>query len=83
VKRSALGEPAPGDTTTFFVDAAKSAFRRVAGAAAGLPCRYRAATPAVCGVAIEVPLIVFVSVELVDQADVMPTPGANQSTHVP
>jgi hypothetical protein len=37
----------------------------------------------VCGVAIDVPLIVRVAVLLVDQADVMPTPGANQSTQLP
>jgi hypothetical protein len=37
----------------------------------------------VCGVAIDVPLIEFVAVSEVFQADVMPIPGANQSTHVP
>jgi heme/copper-type cytochrome/quinol oxidase subunit 2 len=37
----------------------------------------------VCGVAIDVPLIVFVAVLLVDHAEVMPTPGANQSTQSP
>jgi hypothetical protein len=37
----------------------------------------------VCGVAIDVPLIVLVAGVDVYQADVMPTPGANQSTHVP
>jgi hypothetical protein len=37
----------------------------------------------VCGVAIDVPLIVFVAVSLVDQDDVIETPGANQSTQVP
>src|SRR5438093_1443740 len=51
--------------------------------AAGLPWRYRAATPAVCGVAIDVPLIVFVDVSVSHHADVMFTPGANQSTQEP
>jgi hypothetical protein len=37
----------------------------------------------VCGVAIDVPLIVFVAVSLVYQADVIDTPGANQSTQLP
>jgi hypothetical protein len=37
----------------------------------------------VCGVAIEVPLIVRVAVLLVRQADVIDTPGANQSTQLP
>jgi len=37
----------------------------------------------VCGVAIEVPLIVFVAVLLVCHAEVMLTPGANQSTQLP
>ncbi len=30
-----------------------------AGVAVGLPCRYSRAAPAVCGVAIEVPLVVM------------------------
>ena len=47
------------------------------------PCRYSAATPVTCGVAIDVPLIVLVAVLLVYQAQVMPTPGANRSTQVP
>jgi hypothetical protein len=37
----------------------------------------------VCGVAIEVPLMVFVAVLLVYQAEVMLEPGANQSTQLP
>ena len=68
---------------TFFVVAAKRASLTVAGDAPGFPCRYSAATPAVCGVAIDVPLIVFVAFIDVHHADVMLTPGANQSTHVP
>jgi hypothetical protein len=37
----------------------------------------------VCGVAIDVPLIVFVAVALVYQAEVIESPGANQSTQLP
>jgi hypothetical protein len=40
-------------------------------------------TPAVCGVAIEVPLIVFVAVSFVYHEDRMLTPGAKMSTQVP
>ena len=39
--------------------------------------------PATCGVAIEVPLMVFVAVSLVFHAEVMLDPGANRSTQVP
>ena len=45
--------------------------------------RYNAAAPTTCGVAIDVPLMVLVAVELVFHADVMPEPGANMSTQVP
>jgi hypothetical protein len=60
-----------------------SACVTVAGEAPGFVCRYRAIPPAVCGVAIEVPLIVFVAVSLVDQAEVMLEPGAKMSRHEP
>jgi len=55
----------------------------VAGDAPGLVSKNRAATPATCGVAIEVPEIVFVAVSLVFQDEVMLEPGAKTSTHVP
>jgi hypothetical protein len=42
-----------------------------------------ATTPVTCGVAIEVPLIVFVAVSPEPHAEVMFTPGANTSTQVP
>src|SRR5687768_2784489 len=71
------------ERTTPVVRFAQSAERTVAGDAPGFPCRYSAATPAVCGVAIDVPLIVFVAVLLVYQADVIESPGANQSTQLP
>ena len=40
-------------------------------------------TPATCGVAIDLPLIVFVAVSPEPHAEVMFTPGANTSTQVP
>jgi hypothetical protein len=55
----------------------------VAGDAVGFVSKNRAATPATCGVAIEVPEIVFVAVSLVFQDEVMLEPGAKISTHVP
>ena len=54
-----------------------------AGDALGFPSKKRAATPATCGVAIEVPEIVFVAVSLVFHDEVMLEPGAKISTHVP
>ena len=59
------------------------ASRTVPGDAPGVFDKYSAAAPATCGVAIDVPLIVFVADGLVYQSLVMPTPGANRSTHVP
>src|SRR6476620_547317 len=55
----------------------------VAGEAVGLVSRNRAATPATCGVAIDVPEIVLVAVSLVFQDEVMLLPGAKMSRHVP
>jgi hypothetical protein len=43
----------------------------------------RAAAPATCGVAMDVPLMVLVAVSLVNQAEVMFTPGAKLSRQVP
>ena len=48
-----------------------------------MPCRYCAATPATCGDAIEVPLIVAVLVALVYHAEVIADPGANRSRQLP
>jgi hypothetical protein len=58
-------------------------FLTVAGDALGLLCKKRAATPATCGVAIEVPLSVAVAVSLLNQDDKMLEPGANISTTLP
>ena len=65
------------------VAAPASAFWTVAGVAPGDVWRYNAATPAVWGDAMLVPLIVLVAVSLVRHADVMDCPGANQSMHDP
>ena len=59
------------------------ALRTALGEAPGLFCRYRAATPATWGEAIEVPLMVFVALLLVYQAEVMFEPGANRSRQLP
>jgi hypothetical protein len=40
----------------------------------GLDCKYKAATPAICGDAMEVPLMVFVASSLVNQVDSMSVP---------
>ena len=57
--------------------------RIVAGDAPGLDCRIRAATPATCGDAIEVPLSVAVAVSLETHAERMLEPGAKMSTTLP
>jgi len=82
-KRRRLGVPDGMPLRRFTVASATSAFRTVAGKAVGFDCRYLAAAPATCGVAIEVPLIVFVAVSLVSHADVMLVPGAKMSTMLP
>ena len=64
----------------FFVDAVFKAVSTAAGEAALLTDLYKAATPATCGVAIEVPLMVFTADVLVNHADVMLVPGAKIST---
>src|SRR3954463_13651430 len=54
-----------------------------AGVAVGLALRYRAAAPATCGAAIEVPFSVAVAVALPIQSDLTLTPGATRSTQLP
>jgi hypothetical protein len=78
-----LGDPVPGFDTWPVVEFWTSACVTVAGGAPVFVWRYRAIAPATCGDAIEVPLIVFVAVLLVCQADVMLEPGAKMSRHVP
>ena len=60
-----------------------NSFRTVAGDAPGLLCKNRAATPATCGVAIDVPLNVAVAVSLPFDDDSMLDPGAKISTTLP
>src|SRR6266508_2542318 len=80
---SRLGEPVPGLFTTPLVAFDVNALATDAGVALVLSDRYSAETPVVCGVAIDVPLMVFVAVLLEYQSDVMLTPGPKMSTHVP
>ena len=80
---SRFGVPLPGRFVTTFGVAALTRASRTCWGVPAVPCRYRAATPATCGVAIDVPLMVLVAVLLLIHAEVMPTPGAKMSTHVP
>jgi hypothetical protein len=82
-KRRRFGEPVPGLPTTPVV--ALPTIPAATAAALWLPNweRYRAATPATCGVAIDVPLMVLVAVSLVFHVEVMLEPGAKTSTQVP
>src|ERR1041385_248768 len=82
-KSSRFGEPVPALLTWFRVEPLMMAAVTVAGDAVGFVSRNKAATPVTCGVAIDVPEIVFVAVSLVFQDDVMLLPGAQMSTHVP
>src|SRR5205085_6022975 len=77
------GDPVPGLFTTPDVAFVVNALATAAGVAVVLPARYNAAAPHVCGVAIDVPLIVFVAVVDEYHDEVMCTPGAKMSTHVP
>src|SRR3569832_37866 len=55
----------------------------VAGDALGFVSKNSAATPATCGVAIEVPEMISVAVSLVLYDERISEPGAKISTHVP
>ncbi len=78
-----FGDPVPGLVTTFGVAALTRAVATWAGVAVGLAARWSAAAPTTCGVAIEVPEMVFVAVSPVPQEEVMLEPGANRSRTVP
>ncbi len=54
-----------------------------AGLSVGCVASHRAAAPATCGVAIDVPEMVLVAVSLVFHDDVMFSPGAKMSVQVP
>ena len=81
--RSKLTEPIPADVT--FDGVAFDLIHSVtcAGDALLFTDRYAAATPATCGEAIEVPLIVLVAFVEVNQLDVIEEPGAKISKQVP
>ena len=82
-KSRRLGEPVPGLVTLFSVEPLMIAAVTCDGVAAGFVSRNKAATPATCGDAIDVPEIVLVAVSLVLHAEVMLLPGAKMSTQVP
>src|SRR5690606_4881493 len=62
---------------------AVSASATSAGAASGFASRYSAATPATCGVAMDVPEIVLAASSPSIQAEVISWPGARMSTQSP
>src|SRR5262249_41707442 len=69
--------------TTFGVALFTSVSRTCCGVKPVFALSTSAAAPVTCGVAIEVPLIVFVAVSLVFHAEVMFTPGAKMSRQGP
>lgn len=83
VKTRRFGEPVPGDET--MPDVAPATRRSVTccGVRVGWPSSNKAAAPATCGAAIEVPLSVAVAVSFVAKAEVIELPGAKRSTHEP
>src|SRR4051812_39981345 len=76
------GEPF-GLPTTLLVVQSRSPCVTFAVVAAGFASRYNAATPVLCGVAIDVPEMVLVAAGEPIHDDGMSTPGANQSTQLP
>ena len=79
-----FGDPTPGDATAPHVEPFTSESRICCGVAVLFTSSKSAAAPATCGDAIEVPLMVA-RVELLTpiQLEVMFTPGAKISRHVP
>ena len=78
-----FGEPEPTDVSLFIEALVVMNCATAEGVALGLAFNAKAAIPATCGLAIEVPLMVLLAVALVYQADVILEPGANTSTHEP
>src|SRR5918996_2042486 len=72
---SRFGDPVPMLDSLLTLALLTSAAWTTFGGAAGSPERYSAATPATCGAAIDVPLIVLNVESLVYHADVMLEPG--------
>ena len=73
------GRPVIAPATALFFNAVSTC----AVVAPGLFSMYRAATPATCGLAMEVPEMVLIAVLLVNHADVINSPGAKISTIEP
>ena len=82
-KSNLFGEPVPGLLMTPLVALLTSESRTCCGVKVGFWASTRAAAPATCGVAIDVPLMVFVAVSLVHHAEVIEEPGAKMSRQVP
>src|SRR5690606_19637191 len=82
-KSSRFGDPLPALPTTPVVASATILSRTCAGDQVGLADRIRAATPATCGAAIDVPLIVLVAVLEVDHAEGILGPGPKLSRQEP
>lgn len=82
-KTSLFADPVPRDDNLFSEALTVINCATAAGVAVELAFNAKAATPATCGLAMDVPLMVLVAVALVYQADVMLDPGANTSTHEP
>ena len=81
--KSRFGEPAPALPTTLEEAAFVRAAATSLGEAFGERARKSAATPAVCGDAIDVPESDAVAESPVCQEESTPTPGANTSRHAP
>jgi hypothetical protein len=78
-----FGLPDPALVTLPVVALFRIAVVTCVGEALGNTCRNRAATPAMSGAAIDVPLTLLVAVLLVYHADFTPLPGANRSRQLP
>ena len=78
-----LGDPRPALPTTFWVLLARIVLVTTLGVAPLSSSMTRAAAPATCGDAIEVPLILFTAVVLVLHVDVILLPGAKMSRQDP
>ena len=80
---SRLGEFVPAEVMIPVVALVAIVEANCAGVNAPFNCRMSAAKPATCGLAIDVPEIVFVAVVDPNHVEIIDTPGANTSTHDP
>src|SRR5690606_37808787 len=80
---SRFGEPVPAPLTTPVVASATIRSRTCCGVKLGFWDRISSATPAACGDAMEVPLMVLVAELLLNHAEVIDGPGPNTSRQVP